>query len=272
MQVMDQSSEPENLKNAGDQKSINFHILTIFPEMFYSPFDQGIISKAINNGRINIFLHDIRDKAVDKHGSVDDYPFGGGPGMLLKPEPIFNSIESIKKDHQINNNSPIILLSPQGQQFTHTKALEFSKKSDLILICGRYEGFDERIREKLATEEISIGDFILSGGEIAAMSVIDAVSRLVPDVLGSKESSENDSFSDGLLQFPQYTRPSSFRGMQVPSVLLSGNHSKIRKWRRIQSILKTLKTRPDLLKNIRLTTEEQSMITENSPESNLDES
>ena len=154
----------------------------------------------------------------------------------------------------------------------HTKALEFSKKSDLILICGRYEGFDERIREKVATEEISIGDFILSGGEIAAMSVIDAVSRLVPDVLGSKESSENDSFSDGLLQFPQYTRPASFRGMQVPSVLLSGNHSKIRKCRRIQSLLKTLKTRPDLLKNIRLTTEEQSMITENSPESNLDES
>lgn len=257
---MDKPSELENLKTSGGIRSINFHIVTIFPKMFYSPFNEGIIGKAIKNGRINVFLHDIRDTAVDKHRTVDDYPFGGGPGMLFKPEPIFNSIEAIKKDYPINNDSPIVLLSPQGQQFTHTKALEFSRKSNLILICGRYEGFDERIRKKLATEEISLGDFVLSGGEVAAMSVIDAVSRLVPDVLGSNESSENDSFSNGLLQFPQYTRPSSFQGMKVPSILLSGDHNKIKEWRRKQSLLRTLKTRPDLLKNITLTGEEQAMV------------
>lgn len=257
---MGQSSEFESLETTDDIKAINFHVLTIFPEMFHSPFNEGITSKAIKNGIVNIFLHDIRVTALDKHRTVDDYPFGGGPGMLFKPEPIFNSVEAVKQTYTIAANTPTILLSPQGQQFTHQKALELSKKSDLILICGRYEGFDERIREKLATEEISIGDFVLSGGEIAAMSVIDAVSRLVPNVVGSKESTENDSFSEGLLQFPQYTRPANFRGMRVPNVLLSGDHNKIREWRRRESLLRTFRRRPDLSNKITLTENERALV------------
>ena len=257
---MDHPRQMKEPYGPDDIKSITFHVITIFPEMFHSPFNEGVTGKAIKNGIVNIFLHDIRDESHDNHRTVDDYPFGGGPGMLLKPEPIYNSVESVKKNHIIPDDTPIILLSPQGQQFTHRKAVELSKKSDLILICGRYEGFDERIRENLATEEVSIGDFVLSGGEIVAMSVIDAVSRLIPKVVGSTESTENDSFSEGLLQFPQYTRPSNFRGMEVPNVLISGNHAKINEWRRRKSLLRTLERRPDLLNRATLTEKESALI------------
>ena len=217
--------------------------------MFTSVLAEGIIARAINEGIINICLYDIREHTRDRHRTVDDYPFGGGPGMLMKPEPVFRAVESLWERSRVPLNSPVILMTPQGRPFKHSVAKELSLQGDLILICGRYEGFDERIREDLATDEISIGDYVLSGGEIAAMVIVDAVSRMIPGVVGAPESIENDSFFSGLLQFPQYTRPASYRGKDVPEILLSGNHSEIEKWRREQAISRTNKRRPELHNN-----------------------
>ncbi|MCS5531206.1 MAG: tRNA (guanosine(37)-N1)-methyltransferase TrmD [Candidatus Poseidoniales archaeon] len=225
---------------------MRFHILTLFPNMFTSILAEGIIARAINGGIVNVSLYDIREYTQDRHRTVDDYPFGGGPGMLMKPEPVFRAVESLWERSRVPSDSPVILMTPQGRPFKHSVAKELSSQGDLILICGRYEGFDERIREELATDEISIGDYVLSGGEIAAMVIVDAVSRMIPGVVGAPESIENDSFFSGLLQFPQYTRPASYRGRNVPEILLSGNHSEIEKWRREQAINRTNKRRPDL--------------------------
>ena len=217
--------------------------------MFTSVLAEGIIARAINEGIINICLYDIREHTRDRHRTVDDYPFGGGPGMLMKPEPVFRAVESLWERSRVPLNSPVILMTPQGRPFKHSVEKELSSQGDLILICGRYEGFDERIREDLATDEISIGDYVLSGGEIAAMVIVDAVSRMIPGVVGAPESIKNDSFFSGLLQFPQYTRPASYRGKDVPEILLSGNHSEIEKWRREQAINRTNKRRPELHNN-----------------------
>ena len=228
---------------------MRFHILTLFPSMFTSILAEGIIARAINEGIVNVSLYDIREHTRDRHRTVDDYPFGGGPGMLMKPEPVFRAVESLWARSCVPSDSPVILMTPQGRPFKHSVAKELSSQSDLILICGRYEGFDERIREDLATDEISIGDYVLSGGEIAAMVIVDAVSRMIPGVVGAPESIKNDSFFSGLLQFPQYTRPATYRGKNVPEILLSGNHPEIEKWRREQAINRTNKRRPDLHNN-----------------------
>ena len=228
---------------------MRFHILTLFPNMFTSTLAEGIIARAINKGIINICLYDIREHTRDRHQTVDDYPFGGGPGMLMKPEPVFRAVESLWEQSHVPSTSPVILMTPQGRPFKHSVAKELSSQTDLVLVCGRYEGFDERIREGLATDEISIGDYVLSGGEIPAMVLVDAVSRMIPGVVGAQESIENDSFFSGLLQFPQYTRPASYRGKNVPEILLSGNHSEIEKWRREQAINRTNKRRPELHNN-----------------------
>ena len=222
-------------------------IFCLFPEMFDSPFDYSIIKRAQERKIVEIVVHNIRDYAHDKHHIVDDYPFGGGSGMVLKPEPIFEAVEEVKQ--RINEDEiPVILLTPRGRLFRQQIAQELSLHSHLMLICGHYEGVDERVHEHLATDEISIGDYVLSGGELAAMVVADAIVRLIPGVLGSQESLDIDSHTEGLLEYPQYTRPQEYQGWWVPSVLLSGNHGEIARWRRQQAISDTAKRRPDLLK------------------------
>jgi len=236
-------------------------ILCLFPEMFASPFDQSIIKRAKERGLIDMVLHNIRGYTCDKHRTVDDYPYGGGPGMVLKPEPVFEAVEAIKQ--QLNTSEiPIILLTPQGRLFNQQVARELALYSHLMLICGHYEGIDERVHRHLATDEISIGDYVLSNGELAAMVIVDAIVRLIPGVLGSPMSASSDSHSDGLLEYPQYTRPQVYRGWSVPSVLLSGNHSEIALWRRQQAILRTAKRRPDLLKKAILSDKEKEWISE----------
>lgn len=227
--------------------SINFHVLTLFPEMFEGPVSQSILSRAVKNDLIDIELYDIRDLTHDKRGTVDDYPFGGGPGMILKAEPIFETVESLYASDESLLQAPVILLSPQGTLLTQPMAEDLSLENNVILICGHYEGVDERIRKHLVTDEISIGDYVLTGGELPAMVLIDSVTRLIPGVLGSAESTRNDSFTSRILQYPQYTRPSNFRGWEVPEILLSGNHSAIKQWRRQNAIARTATRRPDLL-------------------------
>lgn len=235
---------------------MHIDVLCLFPEMFVSPFNQSIIKRARERGLINIVIHNIRDYTHDKHHTVDDYPYGGGPGMVLKPEPIFEAVEAIKQEIGVNE-MPVILLTPQGRLFTQQVAQQLALYHHLLLICGHYEGIDERVHEQLATDEISIGDYVLSGGELAAMVIIDAIARLVPGVLGSQSSPTTDSYSDGLLEYPQYTRPEEYRDWSVPGILLSGNHSEIAQWRRRQAILRTAKRRPDLLKKANLSNEEK---------------
>jgi tRNA (guanine37-N1)-methyltransferase len=242
---------------------VQIDILTLFPQMFQSPFSSSILKRAIEQRLITINIYNIRDYTHDKHHIVDDYVYGGGSGMVLKPEPIFEAVESIKSDispKQGAGSLPIILLTPQGRLFSQQAALELSKCSHLILICGHYEGVDERVREYLATDEISIGDYVLSGGELAAMVIVDATVRLLPGVLGSEASPLDDSYATGLLEYPQYTRPPVYRGWSVPEVLLSGNHAQITKWRREQAILRTLKRRPELLDKANLCLEEVQLI------------
>jgi tRNA (guanine37-N1)-methyltransferase len=223
-----------------------FRILTIFPDFFQGPFQHGVVAKAAEADRLQIYIHDLRAWTHDRHRTVDDRPFGGGEGMLLKPAPIFDAVESIWPERQPNQR--LILLSAQGQRFTQSTARRLSQYDELFLICGRYEGVDERVAEHLADEELSIGDFVLSGGELAAALVLDCVARLLPGVLGNEDSALQESFSDpGLLDCPQYTRPAEFRGWKVPEVLLSGNHEEIRNWRRQAARDKTAKNRPDLL-------------------------
>jgi len=237
-------------------------ILTLFPQMFQSPFSVGIFKRAVDRNLIQVNIHNIRDYTHDKHHTVDDYAYGGGAGMVLKPEPIFEAVESVKSDilRQGVSELPIILLTPQGRLFCQQIAQELSRYSYLILICGRYEGVDERVCEHLATDEISIGDYVLGGGELAAMVVVDAVVRLLPGVIGSEASALDDSYTTGLLEYPQYSRPDVYQGWAVPEVLLSGNHSQIAKWRREQAILRTLKRRPELLDKADLSLEERQLV------------
>jgi tRNA (guanine37-N1)-methyltransferase len=236
-------------------------ILTLFPPMFAAPFGSGIFKRAIDNGLVNINLVNIRDFTYDKHHTADDYPYGGGAGMVMKPEPIFEAVESVKAGFaKEESEPPVILLSPQGRLFSHKIARELSQHPHLILICGHYEGVDERVAEHLATDVISIGDYVLTGGEVPAMVVADAVLRLVPGVLGSEASPLDDSHANGLLEYPQYTRPPEFRGWVVPEVLLSGNHAQIAKWRREQIIRRTLEHRPELLDKAGLGKEDKRLV------------
>tara|TARA_Y100000815_G_scaffold204979_1_gene188807 strand:+ start:39 stop:779 length:741 start_codon:yes stop_codon:yes gene_type:complete len=235
---------------------MNFHILTLFTEMFRSPLSDGIVGRAQRNGLVNINLYDIRKYTHDRHRKVDDYQFGGGAGMLFKPEPMFEGIESIRLSANLEDSVPIILLSPQGRRLNQRIVEEISTQKEVVLICGRYEGVDERIRKYLVTDEISIGDYVLSGGELASMVLIDAVSRLISGVVGSIESTQDDSFTTGLLQHPQYTRPSKFRGWEVPEILVSGNHAQIEIWRRQESLRRTFILRPELLESADLTNED----------------
>ncbi len=221
-------------------------ILTLFPEMFASPFDYSILKRAREKGIVEIVLSNIRDFAANKHNKVDDKPYGGGPGMVMMPQPLFECVEHVQK--QTEKPGRIILLTPQGKKLDQAKAVQLSKEERLLLIAGRYEGFDERIRVGLDAEQISIGDYVLSGGELVSMVIVDAVVRLLPGALGDDDSAMEDSFSNGLLEYPQYTRPEEFRGMKVPEVLLSGDHGKIAQWRKEQSVERTKRHRPDLLK------------------------
>jgi tRNA (guanine37-N1)-methyltransferase len=227
---------------------MRFHIVTIFPEFFEGPLQHGVVARAQQAGRLDIRIHDLRNWTYDRHRTVDDRPFGGGEGMLLKPEPLFEAVESIVPER--TDRKRIVLLSAQGKLFDQRMATEFSALDELLLICGRYEGVDERVAEHLADAEVSIGDYVMSGGELAAAVIVDAVARLLPGVLGNEESSRNESFSEGnegLLDCPQYTRPADFRGWKAPEVLLGGNHAEIRQWRRAASLAKTERLRPDLL-------------------------
>jgi len=242
---------------------VRIDILTLFPEMFQGSFSSSVLKRAVDRKLVNINIHNIRDYTHDKHRTVDDYAYGGGAGMVLKPEPVFEAVEAIKSGALVDqalDKLPVILLTPQGRLFSQRIADELSKYGWLILICGRYEGVDERVREHLVTDEISIGDYVLSGGELAAMVVVDAVVRLLPGVLGSEASLLDDSHVAGLLEYPQYTRPAVYRGWAVPQVLLSGNHAQVAEWRREQSILRTLERRPELLDKANLCLEEKQLV------------
>jgi tRNA (guanine37-N1)-methyltransferase len=238
---------------------MKFDILTLFPAMFDGPFGESIIKRAAQDGLIDIRLHDIRDYARDRHRTADDYPYGGGAGMVMKVEPLAACIEQVKTERP---EARLILTTPRGRPFDQDLAGELAKERELIIICGRYEGVDERVRELFDADEISLGDFVLTGGELAAMVIVDAVARLIPGVLGSDESAAADSFSDGLLEYPHYTRPAEFRGAMVPEVLLSGNHREIAKWRRHQALRRTLTDRPDLLATAHLTKDDRKYLEE----------
>jgi tRNA (guanine37-N1)-methyltransferase len=239
-------------------------IFTLFPEMFAGPFDSSILKRAISQGTVNFKIHNIRDYTHDKHHTADDYAYGGGAGMVMKPEPVFEAIETVRSQavEMAGKELSIILLTPQGRMFNQAIACDLAKKEWLMFICGHYEGLDERIREHLVTDEISIGDYVLTGGELASMVVVDSLVRLIPGVLGSGESLLYESHTGGLLEYPQYTRPEVFRNWEVPDVLLSGNHAQIAKWRREQAILRTVKRRPDLINKTELTKKEQELVTE----------
>jgi tRNA (guanine37-N1)-methyltransferase len=217
-------------------------VLTLFPAMFAGPLDESIVKRAREAGLLELTLHNLRDYAHDRHRTVDDRPFGGGPGMLLKPEPLFEAVEKLARE-----TTRVVLLSPSGRTFNQAIARELAQLDDLLLISGHYEGFDERVREHLADDELSIGDYVLTNGALPAMVIVDAVTRLLPGALGDDTSSHEESFSHGLLEYPQYTRPAEFQGMKVPEVLLSGNHAQIAKWRAEQAEARTKERRPDLL-------------------------
>jgi tRNA (guanine37-N1)-methyltransferase len=241
----------------GRIRPVIIDILTLFPDMFNGPFDTGIFNRAVSGGLVEVRLHNIRDYTHDRHHITDDYPFGGGGGMVLKPEPIFEAVEAVIKDRpEAEASPPVILLTPQGRPFTQRIAEELAGEKRLVLICGHYEGVDERVRQHLATDEISIGDYVLSGGEPAAIVVIDAVVRLLPGVLGREASTLGGSHASGLLQFPQYTRPARYRNWKVPEVLLSGDHARIAAWRREQAVSRTARRRPELLETAELTQRE----------------
>ncbi|MBB3109367.1 tRNA (guanine37-N1)-methyltransferase [Paenibacillus phyllosphaerae] len=230
-------------------------VLTLFPEMFAGVFGSSILGKARDKGIVGLNAVNFRDYANNKHNTVDDYPYGGGGGMVLKPEPLFAAVEDLVTEQA--GKPRVILMCPQGETFSQRKAEELAKEPHLIFVCGHYEGYDERIREHLVTDEISIGDYVLTGGELPAMVVIDSVARLLPGVLGNETSAVTDSFSTGLIEHPHYTRPAVFRGWEVPEVLMSGHHAKVEAWRREQSLLRTLKRRPDLLENAELSDKER---------------
>lgn len=240
-------------------KTLRFDIITIFPGMFESPFNESILKRAQEQGLLELRTHDLRDYSLNKHKKVDDYPFGGGVGLVMNVEPISRAIEEVKK---ASPHARTILMSPSGKPFDQKKARELAAEQNLILVCGRYEGVDERVRLHCVDEEISIGDYVLSGGEIPAMAVVDAVSRLVPGVLGDENSVVEESFSDTLLEYPQYTRPRDFQGHQVPEVLVSGNHKEIREWQRKEALKKTAEVRPDLLDKLELSDKDKVTLKE----------
>ncbi len=240
---------------------MEFVIFTLFPDMFQGVLGESIISRAVDTGAVSIRTVNFRDYARDKHRTVDDYPFGGGAGMLLKPEPIFAAVEDAQsKSTEPGGSTRVILMSPQGRPFTQAIAKELSECKRIFLVCGHYEGFDDRIRQHLVHDEISLGDFVLTGGEIAAMAIVDAVTRLLPGVLGNDGSAEDDSFSSGLLEYPQYTRPKSFRGLEVPPVLLSGHHERVDAWRHVHALYRTWLRRPDLLASFTLSDADKKLI------------
>lgn len=235
---------------------MRFDIITIFPDLFGSVFSAGIIKKAIENGLITVNVHNLRDYAPGKHQQVDDRPFGGEAGMVLKPEPIFKAVEAVRSD----KDTPVVLLSPQGRRLDSRTAGQMAESPGLVLICGRYDGVDERVVQHLATDEISIGDYVLSGGELAALVLVDSVARFVPGVVGKQESVQQDSFFAGSLDYPQYTRPRAFRGITVPDILFSGDHAGISEWRRRAALEKTWLQRPDLLDPTRLSSEDRDRL------------
>ncbi len=263
---------------------MKFEILTIFPDFFRGPLDYGILRRAREAGLIDIAIHELRAFTDDRHRTVDDRPFGGGEGMVLKPEPIFACLESLNispREDRLSEDAPesVVLLSPQGRLFTQSVAQQMTKRRRIVLICGRYEGVDERVSEHLADREISVGDFVLSGGELGAAIIVEAVTRLIPGALGNAASSQQESFttevgearneggppsstcaSGGLLDYPHYTRPADFRGMAVPEVLVNGNHEQIRRWRRVCALRKTLRNRPDLLRETALSEEDRKLL------------
>lgn len=241
---------------------MQFDIFTLFPEIFTGVFDESILKRAREAGLLEIDLHDIRDYTTDKHHVTDDYTYAGGGGMVMKPEPIFAAVESVLGAPP---QAPVILLSPQGRVFDQQIAYELVRHLRIALICGHYEGVDERVREHLATDEISIGDYVLTGGEIPAMIIVDAVARLIPGVLGDPAAPRKDSHATGLLEGPHYTRPAEFRGWRVPDVLLSGNHALVEKWRRRESLRRTLERRPDLLEKVELSAEERAFLKSETP-------
>jgi tRNA (guanine37-N1)-methyltransferase len=240
---------------------MRFDILTIFPNLLDSPLEEGIIRRAVAAEKISVNIHNIRDFALDKHAMTDDRPYGGGEGMVMKPEPIAGTLNSIKRN---NPGGRVIFLSPQGKTYTQETAERLATHEHLILLCGRYEGVDERVRENYVDEEISIGDFILTGGELAAMIMVDSVTRLLPGVLGCEDSAGNDTFSRGLLKNPQYTRPRDYEGHTVPDVLLNGHHAAIAEWRLVTSVKQTLEKRPELLARAVFNKEELRILKKNS--------
>ncbi|HEX2456422.1 MAG TPA: tRNA (guanosine(37)-N1)-methyltransferase TrmD [Vicinamibacterales bacterium] len=239
---------------------LKIDIVTIFPKMVEAPLAEGIVGRAIGRGILDVKVHDLRDFAPDRHRVVDDVPFGGGPGMVLKPEPLFRAVEHIRTVR--GNPDAVLLTTPDGRRFTHGDAARLSDLSHVVVLCGRYEGVDDRVRQHLATEEVSIGDYVLSGGELPALVITDAVARLVPGVVGDEESVARDTFARGLLDFPQYTRPAEFQGLKVPEVLLSGHHAEIARWRRRQALARTLERRPDLLEDADLSSGDRDVLLE----------
>ena len=239
---------------------MKFDIVTIFPRMVEAGLAEGVVSRGIERGVLDVQVHDLRGFATDRHRSVDDVPYGGGPGMVMKPEPLVRAVDDIRRRR--GSADAVVLLSPQGRIFTQAEAVRLSALGHVVLLCGRYEGIDDRVRALVSTEELSVGDYVLSGGELPALVIVDAVSRLVPGVVGDSRSVEEDSFSRGLLDYPHYTRPSEFAGRKVPEVLLSGHHEEMRRWRRKTALQRTLEHRPELLETAALDDEEQAMLNE----------
>jgi tRNA (guanine37-N1)-methyltransferase len=239
---------------------VKIDIVTIFPKMIESALVEGVVGRAIAGGVLDVRVHDLRDYATDRHRVVDDLPFGGGPGMVLKPEPLFAAVEGIHAAR--GTPAAVILTSPDGERFTHAAAERLKALDHIVILCGRYEGVDERVRTGLATEALSIGDYVLSGGELAALVIVDSVGRLVPGVVGDEVSVARDTFARGLLDYPQYTRPAEFRGMRVPPVLLSGHHGEIERWRRREALARTLAERPEMLETASLDATDQALLEE----------
>jgi tRNA (guanine37-N1)-methyltransferase len=239
---------------------VKFDIVTIFPRMVQAALAEGVISRGIANGALDIEVHDLRDHTSDRHRSVDDMPYGGGPGMVMKPEPLVRAVEEIRSRRGAPDT--VVLLSPQGRRFTQAEAVRLSGLAHIALLCGRYEGMDERVRELVGADELSLGDFVVSGGELPAMIIVDAVSRLIPGVVADEQSVAEDSFSRGLLDYPHYTRPAEFAGIRVPDVLLSGHHADVQRWRRKTALARTLDRRPELLEQAGLDDEDRRLLGE----------
>ena len=236
---------------------MNYHVLTLFPDMVLNGLNTSIIGRAVESGKISVNAIDIRDFTLDKHKKVDDYPYGGGAGMLMQAQPVFDAYQSVAEKIPADKKKRVIYVTPQGYTFNQRMAEDFAKSDELIFLCGHYEGIDERVLEEIVTDYVSIGDYVLTGGELPAMVMVDAISRMVPGVLTNDESGSTESFEGNLLEYPQYSRPEEWMGKKVPSILLSGDHKKVDEWRREQAILRTIERRPDLLKKAELTKKEQ---------------